>query len=172
MSFSSSSKSPGTMADAGRMLSVDCPRESDKTDSPASCRTSSAGCERSLAADCRRPAALRIARRAWRSRNVCTWYSTAAGPPAVWLTMSVTAPAPPTNSRRSWLARTWVTATMFGTPPAARMSRMTPKTCALAGVKKSQSKDRRSRRSYWARHEGAEHGGFNLGGVWCDLLFH
>jgi hypothetical protein len=22
------------------------------------------------------------------------------------------------------------------------------------------------------RHEGAEHCGFNLGGVWCDLLFH
>jgi hypothetical protein len=21
-------------------------------------------------------------------------------------------------------------------------------------------------------HEGSKHGGFNLGGVWCDLLFH
>jgi hypothetical protein len=62
---------------------------------------------------------------------------------------------------------------MFGTPPAARMSRMTPKTCALAGVKnKSEQRPAISSIILGSRHEGSEHGGFNLGGVWCDLLFH
>ena len=136
MSFSSSSSRPGTMALAGRMLSVLWPRLRDKTDSPASCSTPSAGCERSEAADCRRAAAPRIARRAWRSRNVCTWYSTAAGPPALRESISVRAPEPPTKSRWPADEMTWVTAMMFGTPPEERMSRMVAKMVALAGVKK------------------------------------